>query len=88
MKARYAAGPTAIVYKDENGKKSNKKLIQLLWGDLIDLLEEPTGNFAKVKVRIDEGTKMYEGWMKKSEIPWRIAEHRAHLAVMSPTQED
>ena len=68
MNARYAAGPTVIVYKDENGKKSNKKLIQLLWGDLIDLLEEPTGNFAKVKVRIDEGTKMYEGWIKKSEI--------------------
>ena len=68
MKARYAAGPAAIVYKSENGKKSGKKLIQLLWGDLVDLIEEPPGDFAKVRVRIDEGTKMYDGWMKKSEI--------------------
>ena len=68
MKARYAAGPTAIVFKDEDGKKSSKKLIQLLWGDLVDLREEPPGNFAKVRVRIDEGTKMYDGWMKKSDI--------------------
>jgi len=68
MKTRYAAGPTATVYKDDNGKKSNKKLVQLLWGDLLDLREEPPGNFAKVGVRIDEGTKIYDGWMKKSDI--------------------
>ena len=68
MQARYAAGPVTTVYKDENGKKSNKKLIQLLWGDLVDLREEPPGNYVKVRVRIDEGTKMYDGWMKKSQI--------------------
>jgi beta-lactamase superfamily II metal-dependent hydrolase len=68
MKARYAAGPTAIVYKDENGKKSQKKLIQLLWGDLVDLREEPSGDYARVGVRIDEGTKIHSGWMKKSDI--------------------
>lgn len=68
MKVRYAAGPTAIVYQDENGKKSRKKLIQLLWGDMIDLREEPAGDFAKVGVRIDEGTRIYNGWMKKSDI--------------------
>jgi beta-lactamase superfamily II metal-dependent hydrolase len=68
MKTCYAAGPTAIVYKDENGKKSRKKLIQLLWGDLIDLREEPPGDYVKVGVRIDEGTKIHNGWMKKSDI--------------------
>ena len=68
MKTRYAADPTATVHKDDNGKKSSKKLVQLLWGDLVDLREEPPGNFAKVGVRIDEGTKIYEGWMKKSDI--------------------
>ena len=68
MKARYAAGPTAIVYEDENGRKSTTKLIQLLWGDLIDLREEPSGDYAKVGVRIDKGTKIYDGWMKKSDI--------------------
>ena len=68
MKPRYAAGPTAIVYQDDNGKKSRKKLIQLLWGDLIDLREEPPGDYAKVGVRIDEGTKIHSGWMKKKDI--------------------
>ena len=68
MKSRYAAGPTATVYKDDNGRKSTKKLVQLLWGDLIDLREEPPGNFAKVGVRIDEGTKIHDGWIKKSDI--------------------
>jgi|GEM_PF-4027369 len=68
MKACYAVGPTAIVYQDDNGKKSKKKLIQLLWGDLVDLREEPPGDYAKVGVRIDEGTKIHNGWMKKSDI--------------------
>ena len=68
MKARYAAGPTAIVYQDDNGRKSRKKLIQLLWGDLIDLREEPPGDYARVGVRIDEGTKIHSGWIKKSDI--------------------
>ena len=37
MEARYAAGPATIVYKDDNGTKSNEKLVQLLRGDLVDL---------------------------------------------------
>ncbi len=69
MEARYAAGPTAMVYRDENGKKSRKKLIQLLWGDLIDLREEPAGDYVKVGVRIDEGTEIHNGWVKKRDIP-------------------
>ncbi len=68
MEARYAAGPATIVYKDDNGAKSNKKLIQLLWGDLVDLREEPPGDFARVGVRIDEGTKIHPGWVKKSDL--------------------
>ncbi len=68
MEARYAAGPATIVYQDENGEKSKKKLVQLLWGDLLDLREEPPGDFAKVGVRIDEGAKIYQGWVKKSEL--------------------
>lgn len=68
MKSHYAAGPTATVFKDENGRKSRKKLVQLLWGDLVDLREEPPGDFAKVGVRIDEGTKIHTGWMRKGDI--------------------
>jgi hypothetical protein len=37
MEARYAAGPAAIVYRNENVTMSNKKLVQLLRGDLVDL---------------------------------------------------
>jgi hypothetical protein len=40
MEARYAAGPATIVYRDDNGTKSNKKLVRLLWGDLVDDLDE------------------------------------------------
>ena len=68
MRSCYAAGPTAVVYQDDGGKKSNKKLVQLLWGDLVDLAEEPPGDFVKVRVRIDEGSKIHDGWMKKDDI--------------------
>ena len=68
MRPCYAAGPTAVVYQDEGGKKSDKKLVQLLWGDLVDLAEEPPGDFVKVRVRIDEGSKIHDGWMKKDDI--------------------
>ncbi len=68
MNPRYAGSPTATVFKDEGGKRGRKKLVQLLWGDLFDLVEEPAGDYARVKVRIDEGTKMHDGWIKKSDI--------------------
>lgn len=68
MEARYAAGPATTVYKDDNGTRSRKKLVQLLWGDLIDLREEPPGDFARVGVRIDEGSKIHPGWVRKSDL--------------------
>jgi beta-lactamase superfamily II metal-dependent hydrolase len=68
MNPRYAGSPTAVVFADDQGKKGKKKLVQLLWGDLFDLVEEPPGDFARVKVRIDEGTKMHPGWIKKSDV--------------------
>ena len=40
MEARYAAGPAAIIYRDDNGTKSNKKLVQLIRGDLVDLRDD------------------------------------------------
>ena len=40
MEARYAAGPAAIIYRDNIGTKSNKKLVQLLGGDLVDLRDD------------------------------------------------
>lgn len=68
MEPRYAGSPTAVVFEDDNGKKGRKKLVELLWGDLFDLVEEPAGQWARVGVRKDEGTKIHSGWIKKSDI--------------------
>lgn len=68
MEARYAANQTVTVYQDENGTRSAEKLVQLLWGDMVDLTAEPAGEYAQVKTRIDEGSKRYPGWVLKSDL--------------------
>ena len=40
MSTRYAGSPTATVFQDDDGKKGKKKLVQLLWGDRFNLVDE------------------------------------------------
>jgi len=67
MKKRYAKHPKAAVIEDVDGKPGKKTIEELLWGDLLDLQDEVSGDFVRVKVRPHKGGPRITGWMKKTD---------------------
>ncbi len=69
MKKRYAGHPTTTVFENLNGKRGRKAIESLLWGDLFDLLDEPAGSdYARIRCRTGEGSKLVEGWVHKDKV--------------------
>ena len=63
-KTRYAAYPSAVVYKEPGGQKRKGKtpVQHLLWGDWLRLKDEKKGKFQKVHAR------GVDGWMHEDDI--------------------